>query len=471
MPMQRNILLLSIIFLFTLQIPLIGQVVLDIPSSTSLDIAQNHIIANITQGGYFGILLFIILIFFTIGLWTNNKLFIVYSFYVAATSLLIFNDPFYSFTSVSPNTPVFTGYSRIFIVPIFMVATRIFIIEYFDLQKILNNSVKRAFLGSVIFPFVLLISWIFLRNFINDSTFTTLYVANVFVFVLIVVGLLIFLIRKQRRRVLSFLLALCGFTIGILVDAGVRHGYLEGQHFIMSPLQLGSLFELMVLNALIVLGIKDINDRQSDLMANVARSQDTLALSLVNTQETERTNIAREIHDVIGGNLALLKQRAVKSGIDGVDLIDNTLSSIRAISHNLYTPIFSSNNLQIKLTALANDYTSEDMEYHVLFHNWPAIEKEDIKVHIYRIAQELFQNSHKNRAATQIFLQFLRSDDEHLQVMYEDDGKEINQDSENTLDLKNIQYRVESMNGHMDIEQYNNGVSINIAIPISILHN
>ena len=174
---------------------------------------------------------------------------------------------------------------------------------------------------------------------------------------------------------------------------------------------------------------------------------------------------------MIGGNLAVLKQRAVKSGIDGVDLIDNTLSSIRAISHNLYTPIFSSNNLQIKLTALANDYTSEDMEYHVLFHNWPAIEKEDIKVHIYRIAQELFQNSKKNRAATQIFLQFLRSDDEHLQVMYEDDGKKINQDSENALDLKNIQYRVESMNGHMDIEQYNNGVSINIAIPISILHN
>jgi len=353
-----------------------------------------------------------------------------------------------------------------------MVVTRNFLIHFFDLEKKLNIWVKRIFLASVIAPFIALTLWMVFRNFFDQYTFIILdiyFICGV-IFISIIIATLIRLLKTQRRKVLSFLFAYSGFVSGFLFYAGAEYGYLEEQNFIMTPIQLGSLFEVLVLTALIVLGIKEINDRQSDLMTRVAKSQKTLALSIVKTQEIERSKIGREIHDAIGGNLAVIKQRAIAYGIDNLELIDNTLQQVRKISHNLYTPIFNSKDLQIRLTTLANDYTSKDLEYHVLFHNWPTTENEDIKVHIYRITQELFQNAQKHSKAKQVFMQFLKTDKDECLVMYEDDRQGIKESLVEGLGIKNIAYRIETMNGKMKIENHTSGLSIIIKLPSSIFN-
>jgi len=116
---------------------------------------------------------------------------------------------------------------------------------------------------------------------------------------------------------------------------------------------------------------------------------------------------------------------------------------------------------------LANDFSSEEMSFHVIFHEWPTINNENNKVHIYRIAQELFQNATKHSKAKQVFLQFLQTNDDELTIMYEDDGIGIKSSKANGLGMKNIRYRVETMNGEKTIEQMSSGMSMIITLPKS----
>jgi len=321
------------------------------------DFAEDDITINFAQGGYFGIIIFLALIFFSIGIWTKNKLFVAYAAYISITGLFLFNDLGFAYQYLFPGASIFTNYSRTLIALLVMVALRKFLIEYFDLEKVLHKWVKRFYLGSVIAPFVVLIAWISYRSYFNNHTFIILNIVYLCatIYIAITVGSILYLIKTQTRNALSFLFAFSGLAIGYLVYVAIEYGYMEEQNLLMSPLQLGSLFEVIALTMLIINRIKEMSDRQSDLMTKVANSQKSLALSIVNTQEAERTNIAREIHDAIGGNLAVIKQKAEKSNPESVPYIENTLNHVRQLSHSLYTPIFNSNDLQIRLTALANE--------------------------------------------------------------------------------------------------------------------
>jgi signal transduction histidine kinase len=93
-----------------------------------------------------------------------------------------------------------------------------------------------------------------------------------------------------------------------------------------------------------------------------------------------------------------------------------------------------------------------------------------VGLNIYRIIQELMNNTIKYADASEVLIQ-LNYKDGDLYVQYEDDGVGFNINNLNArgMGLENIEYRVRYLKGRMSIEtKEGDGVSYFIKIPLNI---
>lgn len=89
------------------------------------------------------------------------------------------------------------------------------------------------------------------------------------------------------------------------------------------------------------------------------------------------------------------------------------------------------------------------------------------KIQLYRIMQEILNNSIKHSQCSQISLQLLTYPS-NLLVIIEDNGIGFNIDSsQEGMGLKNIHSRISLINGKIDIDSnINHGTTITIEVPI-----
>jgi signal transduction histidine kinase len=87
---------------------------------------------------------------------------------------------------------------------------------------------------------------------------------------------------------------------------------------------------------------------------------------------------------------------------------------------------------------------------------------------LYRIVQELLNNTVKHAKATQAQVQFSRIEN-IISLTVEDNGKgfDINNLEKNGIGISNIQNRVDYLNGKMDIKSDENGTSTHIEFELA----
>lgn len=204
-------------------------------------------------------------------------------------------------------------------------------------------------------------------------------------------------------------------------------------------------------------------------------------LKLTNTyalaQNEERSRIARELHDSIGGNLAAIKlqmmninkNKDLKDTI--VDQLDNTYQQVREISHNL----IPKNINQTAFTNYISDYihTIEKVtDPNITFVPHPREKINNIddqrKVEIFGIIQELLTNSLKHAKAKVIEI-CLNAYKDSIEILFEDDGIGFDQKQVvKGIGLQNIRNRLKLLKAHMDIDTaINRGTAIRIQIPLN----
>lgn len=210
--------------------------------------------------------------------------------------------------------------------------------------------------------------------------------------------------------------------------------------------------------------------------------QRQLLESNVKTQENERTRIARELHDDIGSklnvinlNINLLKTLSDKNNslVEVIDHIETALSSsisrTREISHTLMPPILQKFGVQSALSSLTTEINrtgtiSVDLE---LNNEW-KFDDEMKELHLYRIIQELTNNTIKHAEAKNIIISS-RVDDHLLYITYKDDGIGIkNNPNEKTgLGMSNLETRINLLNANYKLESSpGNGFLYEMSIPI-----
>jgi len=209
--------------------------------------------------------------------------------------------------------------------------------------------------------------------------------------------------------------------------------------------------------------------------------------AILESQETERRRIGREIHDGIGPLLSTIKLsldslkddiRISKknASIDSLDGITNTIDSItydlRSITQRLVPRLLEEFGLFVAFENLIfkiNETKKFTIKFYCNFGKDSRFDSE-IELNLFRCGQELINNAVKYSKANSILVQIILHS-ESIVLMVEDDGVGFNADiinSEETgIGLTNIETRVRVLNGEFNIDSIlNKGTVASIEIPV-----
>jgi signal transduction histidine kinase len=185
--------------------------------------------------------------------------------------------------------------------------------------------------------------------------------------------------------------------------------------------------------------ITDITERKA--MENALRNSQVklrlISSHLLNAGEMERERLARELHDELGQDLAVLKyqtrfienglhknQQALKEACaDAIEHLETIMGSVRRISRDLSPTILRSYGLTASIRKLAEDVIKHDdlevtLELDVIDH----LLSQEAEVNLYRILQEALTNVRKHARATHVSIAVTKMDGS-ISVRIADDGR------------------------------------------------
>ncbi|RXK86538.1 tetratricopeptide repeat-containing sensor histidine kinase [Filimonas effusa] len=238
---------------------------------------------------------------------------------------------------------------------------------------------------------------------------------------------------------------------------------------------------LVLLGLLLYRNTKHKHKLQAEKIRNLHQEVQIASLqAMISGEEKERSRIARELHDGMGGSLATIrtrlssvfrKQQATpeisEEFAEIMLLLEEASAELRKTAHNLMPEIL----LQEGLAKASLLFCERIRKGHLLEVNteiWgePKNLPTNVELTAYRIIQELVQNILKHARATQALVQIVFHDS-LLCITVEDNGAGMpaGNNGSDGVGLKTIRERVISLNGQMDIASSpGNGTSVYIEL-------
>lgn len=203
--------------------------------------------------------------------------------------------------------------------------------------------------------------------------------------------------------------------------------------------------------------------------------------AMLSGQEEERIRIAKDLHDGLGSLLSGIKlsvmslqdklpaSPATETGFEHTTkMIDQTISEMRKVAHNLMPEVLLKFGLDAALTDFCHSIqVSSGLS--VLYQHLGEQRKlgSSLETALYRIVQELVNNALKHADATQIVIQLTKQPDK-VTVTVEDNGKGFDKGllaDQPGAGLINIRHRVDYFKGTIDIDSGpGNGTSVTIEL-------
>jgi signal transduction histidine kinase len=199
--------------------------------------------------------------------------------------------------------------------------------------------------------------------------------------------------------------------------------------------------------------------KDQELKKLMADQESETFAAMLKGQEEERERIARDLHDRLGGTLAALKLSLGReeNHIEKADLeiIDQAVGEVRAIAHNLSSGVLEKHGLNIAFQQLKETIErSGKMKFNLYLSQNMAELGQQVSLELYRIVQELTNNTIKHAEASEINLQTSQHD-ATFNLIFEDNGKGMNaQEVKKGMGMQNIQKRIAAIKGrlHLDTE-------------------
>ncbi|MGN6401363.1 MAG: PAS domain-containing protein, partial [Flavisolibacter sp.] len=228
---------------------------------------------------------------------------------------------------------------------------------------------------------------------------------------------------------------------------------------------------------------QDVSERkrlEKELLSNELEHQKAINQATVETQEQERTEIGKELHDNVNQVLTTTKLY-LDLALSNPELKDelihksskniiNVINEIRQLSRSLMDPSIGDLGLTDSIHDLIENINLT-RKLHVSLKSKPGIEDlldKNQKLTIFRIIQEALNNAIKHAKATGVTIQLLH-EKAFAKVIIEDDGIGFDiQRVKKGAGLKNIQNRIYLINGDHVIESVpEKGSKIIINFPIT----
>ena len=224
---------------------------------------------------------------------------------------------------------------------------------------------------------------------------------------------------------------------------------------------------------------EQVRGSEEALRTSYERIRD-LGSRLLHAQDTERSRIARELHDDISQQIALLSidlellSGAVPPDTEGLagealDRVHGIARSVHDLSHRLHPAKLRLIGLVAAIQALQRELPQSGPTITFTHEHVPSSLPTDLTVSLFRIVQEALQNAIKHSRARTIRID-LRGGSDGLALTFSDDGVGFDVDEAwgKGLGLMSIFERTEAIGGTLDIQSRSGGgTSITIMVPLA----
>jgi len=231
----------------------------------------------------------------------------------------------------------------------------------------------------------------------------------------------------------------------------------------------------------------------SGLALNISESRlaeaklKVLAQSVVSSQEDERARLSRDLHDGLSQLLVSVKlqiesgqvklhqvnagpEAAKLSFARATDQLNEALSEVRRISHNLRPALLDDLGLVAAFEHLADEFEHAS-NLPVSFHaagEFQALDEISNTV-LFRVAQEALTNIHKHaQQVSHVNVQLL-SDAEGIRLIIADDGrgfdiKGVANHPHRGIGLSNMRERLAAINGRLELQSDTSGTTVTASL-------
>jgi len=220
--------------------------------------------------------------------------------------------------------------------------------------------------------------------------------------------------------------------------------------------------------------------------------QRTLSHRIVEAQEAERRRVARDLHDGViqllssvqfrlksGGEMRDRKRISSRAMGEASRLLDESISEIRRISHNLRPSILDDLGLEAAIRSTCEEFSERtgiktQLNLSTSKRRFPEI----VELTCYRVVQEVLNNVDRHSRATEVSLSLIRHKD-LLVTRIVDNGRGLDPSSlavphrDGTgTGIEGMKERVQFLGGHFELKSaQGEGVEVFIQLPARVKKN
>jgi signal transduction histidine kinase len=254
---------------------------------------------------------------------------------------------------------------------------------------------------------------------------------------------------------------------------------------ILNYVLIGSAAVLLILSLLTYRNYNQKKKLQQQRINELEKEKQLTATEAVlKGEEQERTRLAKDLHDGLGGMLSGIKysfQTMIGNLVmtpdnarafeRSMDMLDSSIKEMRRVAHNMMPEALVKFGLDTALKDFCNDI-NQSGAIRATFQSIGlenAVIEQTTAVTIYRIVQELINNTMKHAAAKTAIVQVSKTNGA-ISITVEDDGKGFNPvilQRAKGMGWSNIQSRVEYLKGKLDVQsEPGKGTSVHIELNV-----
>lgn len=432
---------------------------------------------KLAYGIFIGWMIFLILL--NVFLWASlrDNIHFFYIIFISTSAIWVFANWGLGFQYIWPDYPSMASKAR----PLFSTLSGLSLLElirrYFtpDEQKPIYHFYTRL-LQSLLFVLFVVIAISDISNTSETLRYIVLSIANI-LWLITIVFISFFIVKnyaQSKELTLFFLFAFIAQLIFSVLIIFTQYNIQGDWVFFIH--KYGSAIGILANSTILSFGLTQRynyykKEREQAEQALITE-KNLQADRLIQAQEEERSRLARELHDGLGGLLGSIRIGAfnkLKTDANNQQWLDLQLSEaiedLRNIAHDLMPVNLPEKGLVAALEkTVARWNQSNQFSTHLdcsIHKRYPL----SVEAGLYRIVSELIYNVKKHAAATEVYIALWEEKNtDAITLLVEDNGIGFSPNETEGIGLKNIRYRVAYLGGKILIDSNPKGTSIVIEI-------
>lgn len=305
----------------------------------------------------------------------------------------------------------------------------------------------------------------FLTQVIDTTLLSTIAIAMALYVIAISLHAIVFSIKSGYTPALYVLFAFVSLIPGVIISILRNIGMMDSSFLSEHMISVGFIADAILLSLALAYRIRYTNKKMDMLKEDVVKQKEGFSHKLVNAQDNERKYIASELHDGLGQNLIVIKNKIsryfrtsdkangdIGQALD--QLIQDTIDLVRGLSSQLYPHQLERIGLKSALdNVIESSFYDSNIEVDYQIDELGENIDSHAQLHLYRICQEGIKNILTHAGASLASIRLDKIEDKvRLKIM--DNGQGVasswlnQEDFSASFGLNSIKERVQLLRGN-----------------------